>query len=281
MDKCSDPKKMILLSLDITKQEDIMSAAAVIERHMEDTGQVFYALVNNAGISGFAPFEWGSFKQDVQPVIHVNLNSSIRVTRAMIPLLIKHPGSRIVNMTSYVTHLAMPFLTTYCMSKCGLRAFSETLRNDLEEDKGNGMKVITIEPIAYKTGIVGYENIKNTIRRSWSRSQEEVCNSYGVGMFDSMVAFVSICEFFRFFDFIALKRNLHEVSEYVTQALVDSSPVLDVQIISRVNEIVCSLYNKYLPQDVIEACFSVSAYTGLLFMAVVAFGKKFLLSHLS
>jgi NAD(P)-dependent dehydrogenase (short-subunit alcohol dehydrogenase family) len=274
---------MFLVSLNITKQEDIEAAARIINKHTESTGEVFYSLVNNAGISGFSPLEWGSFKEDVQPVIDVNLKATVKVTESMIPLLRKNHDSRIINMTSYVTHIAMPFISTYCVSKCGLRAFSEVLRRDMESNTEyfNGMKVITIEPTAYKTGIVGYDNIKSTLRRTWNRSDPEVKDSYGVSIFDGMVAFVAVCEFFRFFDFVALKRNVHEVSEYVREALLHTHPNVDVKILTKSIEVGSNIWFHFIPQDIQELYFMLLAWTGYIFVVEVAFIKKFLRTNVN
>ena len=267
---------MMLLSLNVTKDSDINNAHEIIESHTQRTGEVFYSLVNNAGISGFSPFEWGSFKEDIYPVMEVNLNGAIKVTRAMIPLLRQNPDSRLVYMLSYATYLAMPFVAPYCISKCGLKAFADTLRKDMENNEVyfNQMKVITIEPTAYKTGIVGYENIKNTLKKSWSRTDPEVKASYGNEMFDAMYTFVSTCEFFRWFDFVALKRNVHEVAEHVNNSLVQRNPVYDVKLITKAIEITSTIYRNYLPQDLIEAGFTILAGIGYIYAREVAIVKK-------
>lgn len=276
--KAANPEKMNILQFNVTKESDARSVYETIEKHTEKTGQVFYSLINNAGISGFAPMEWGSFKEDVQPVLEVNLNSAVKVVRTMIPLLKRNTDSRIIMMTSYATHIAMPFLTSYCVSKCGLKAFSDCLRNDFEHNEVhfNGLRVITIEPTAYKTGIVGYENLKKTLRSSWQRTNKDVQDSYGEEIFDGMVAFVSICQFFRWFDFIALKRDLTEVSRTVNTVLLQPNPDHEIRIITKAIEFFSSLIYNYFPQDLFEAGFSVAAYVGYIFVHEVALIKRIL-----
>ena len=268
----------MLLSLNVTKDSDVNDAREAIESHTQRTGEVFYSLVNNAGISGFYPFEWGTFKEDVYPIIEVNLNAAVKVTRAMIPLLRQNPDSRLVYMLSYATYLAMPFVAPYCISKCGLKAFADTLRKDMENNEVyfNQMKVITIEPTAYKTGIFGYKNIKNTLKKSWSRADPEVKASYGSEMFDAMYAFVSTCEFFRWFDFIALNRNVHEVAEHVNNSLIQKKPVYYVKLITKAVEVTSIIHRNFLPQDLIEASFNILAGIGYVYARQVAIVKKVL-----
>lgn len=274
--KAKNPSKMILLSFDITNKSDTLSVYKHIEQHTKETGETFFALVNNAGVSGFGLFEWGSMEKDIKPVVKINLESSILVTRTFIPLLRKTKGARIINMTSYVTHVSVPFVSTYCISKCGLKAFSESLRKDFEDDVDyyNGMKVLTIEPTAYKTGILGYEQLRRTVRNTWHRTSTEVQSTYGQEIYDATQAFVSVCEFFKFFDFLAFKRNIGEVSDAVLMGLITQDPVNDIELVSLPTHIAYYFWWGFAPQEVLEAWFSFGAYFGFIFVFEVAVIKK-------
>src|SRR4051812_8141939 len=83
-------------------------------------------LINNAGLgvpqsAGKAP------DADALAVLEVNLVGPWRVTAAALPHLRESHG-RVVNVSSGLAHLAVPFATAYCMSKRGLVAYSDVLR---------------------------------------------------------------------------------------------------------------------------------------------------------
>ena len=104
-------------------------------------------LINNAGLgvpqsAGKAP------DADALAVLEVNLIAPWRVTAAALPHLRASHG-RVVNVSSGLAHLAVPFATAYCMSKRGLVAYSDALR--LEH--GDEITVTTVYPGYIRTGI--------------------------------------------------------------------------------------------------------------------------------
>ncbi|CAG2180367.1 unnamed protein product, partial [Oppiella nova] len=76
----------------------------------------------------------------------VNSMGQVRVTKAFLPLLRKTRNSRIVNVESLAGRIAMPGISSYAMSKFAVRAFSESLRNEVKQFDIN---VVVIEPSVY------------------------------------------------------------------------------------------------------------------------------------
>jgi NAD(P)-dependent dehydrogenase (short-subunit alcohol dehydrogenase family) len=104
-------------------------------------------LVNNAGVgdpqsAGEAPDE------RALAVLDINLVGPWRVTSAALPALREARG-RVVNVSSGLAFLALPFGTAYCMSKRGLVAYSDALR--LEH--GDAISVTTVYPGYIRTQI--------------------------------------------------------------------------------------------------------------------------------
>ena len=76
-----------------------------------------WGIVNNVGVPGpLGPLEWLS-QSDVTQLFEVNVFGMCRVVRTFLPLL-KQSGSRVVNTSSILGRLNIPFAAPYCMTKC-------------------------------------------------------------------------------------------------------------------------------------------------------------------
>lgn len=139
------PQRLHLLQLDVTKNEDIVAALALVKDSLQMKKEKLWGLVNNAGIAKFGLLEWGQIS-DYEKLFDVNVLGMCRVTRAFLPLLRKSKG-RVVNVASLAGRIAVPGLGIYSMSKHAVVAFSEALRREMLPW---GVKVISIEPAGYK-----------------------------------------------------------------------------------------------------------------------------------
>lgn len=96
----NDPKRMIIIELDLLKPETITNAyhclTDLLTKHND---YHFTALVNNAGVMCFGEFEWQTWSQ-IEMQINVNLLGSMRLTKELIPLVRQH-RARIINVTSH------------------------------------------------------------------------------------------------------------------------------------------------------------------------------------
>ncbi|MGE0718741.1 MAG: SDR family oxidoreductase [Alphaproteobacteria bacterium] len=114
------------LVLDVTNAE---SAASFPSRLPADWRQV-KALVNNAGhdIGGKVPFEDGPVG-DWLSIIETNVAGMIRVTHALVPLLLA-AGGHVINIGSIAGVTALANDSAYCASKFAVNGFSKALRLD-------------------------------------------------------------------------------------------------------------------------------------------------------
>ena len=96
-------------------------------------GQV-HILINNAGINirkpitDFTLAEWNS-------VMNTNVTSAFLICRAFVPLMRGQGYGRIINMTSMMSHVALPGRTVYCASKTALLGFTRALALELAPEK--------------------------------------------------------------------------------------------------------------------------------------------------
>jgi len=150
----------IPVHLDVTRAETITSAAAQIDRAH---GKVDI-LVNNAGIAR----EW-QFKPSqvnlglVKEIYETNLFGPMAVLQAFLPLLLRSPGARIVNVSSSLGSLALtsdpgsPLSQLPCLgyssSKAALNAVTVQFANEL---RGTPVKVNAVCPGYVATDLNGH-----------------------------------------------------------------------------------------------------------------------------
>ena len=108
-------------------------------------------LFNNAGVAVGGRFVDVS-AQDFDWLLEINLLVPIRLTRALLPLMLANGQGQVVNTSSLFGLIGPPGQSAYSTSKFGLRGFSESLRSELEaEDLPVG--VTSVHPGGIRTGI--------------------------------------------------------------------------------------------------------------------------------
>jgi NAD(P)-dependent dehydrogenase (short-subunit alcohol dehydrogenase family) len=133
-----------LIACDVRDQESVDKAiAAAVER----LGGGLDAVVNCAGI-GLPQSATERPGPDALSVLDVNLLGTWRVTAAALPALRASRG-RVVNISSGLAHLAVPFATAYGASKRGVVGYSEQLRAEV----GDEVTVTTVYPGYIRTPI--------------------------------------------------------------------------------------------------------------------------------
>jgi short-subunit dehydrogenase len=99
-------------------------------------------LVNNAGGVRAGRLEDTS-EAEIRAMIEVDLVAPILLTRAALPHLRASGDGLVVNVTSGIALIGLPFYATYAAAKAGFARFSEALRREL---KGEGVHVLTVYP---------------------------------------------------------------------------------------------------------------------------------------
>ena len=114
-------------------------------------------LVNNAGNVRAGRLELTS-DADVHSMIDLNLTAPILLTKALLPALRqsgKERGSILLNVSSGIALVGMPFYSIYAATKSGLSQFGESLRRELI---GTGVHVATVYPGATDTAMMTSQN---------------------------------------------------------------------------------------------------------------------------
>jgi uncharacterized oxidoreductase len=121
-------------------------AAEVIERYPD-----LNVVVNNAGIQRIEDLTTGDVAAAEQ-TIGINLLGPIRLTAALLPLLMAKPRAAIVNVGSGLAFMPSAPTPTYCASKAALHSYTQSLRFQLRE---TSVQVIEIIPPQVQTALQG------------------------------------------------------------------------------------------------------------------------------
>ena len=109
-------------------------------------------LINNAGhdIGGRTRFDVGP-ADDWSGIIQTNLIGLMRVTRSILPDMVRRNAGHIVNISSINAVRIVPDMAAYSTSKAGVHMFTETLRAELAE---TAIRVTEMQPGLTRTSII-------------------------------------------------------------------------------------------------------------------------------
>ena len=91
-------------------------------------------LINNAGINIRKPAPEFTLA-DWRAVLDTNLTSVFMMCRAFVPQMKGQGYGRILNLTSIMSHVALPQRSAYCASKAGLMGFTRALALELASEQ--------------------------------------------------------------------------------------------------------------------------------------------------
>jgi NAD(P)-dependent dehydrogenase (short-subunit alcohol dehydrogenase family) len=119
-----------------TFQTDVTSESQILELEKSVTRELgrIQILINNAGMNIRKPATEFTL-QEWRQVIDTNLTSAFLMCRSFVPQMKGQGYGRILNLTSIMSHIALPGRTAYCASKAGLLGFTRALALELAADK--------------------------------------------------------------------------------------------------------------------------------------------------
>jgi NADP-dependent 3-hydroxy acid dehydrogenase YdfG len=100
-------------------------------------------LINNAGGAKGLDTVADGKDEDWEFMMQTNVLGVLRVTRALLPLMVKNPGSIILNIGSIAGRVAYEGGSAYCAAKAGELQITRALRLEL---CGTGVRVSTVDP---------------------------------------------------------------------------------------------------------------------------------------
>ena len=79
---------------------------------------------------------------------------------------------------SITGRISVPLYASYCVSKYGVEAFSDALRQEMQPW---GMKVIVLEPGFFATKLSAPEALERDLRKGWNYISKDLKKDYGEG----------------------------------------------------------------------------------------------------
>jgi NAD(P)-dependent dehydrogenase (short-subunit alcohol dehydrogenase family) len=134
---------VVFLPLDVT---DDQSVAGAMREVLDRSGRID-VLVNNAGFGVAGAAEESSIEQ-ARALFETNLFGAMRMIRAVLPHMRERGSGRIINVSSFVGLIPVPFMALYAASKHALEGYSESLDHEVRE---HGVRVLLVEPGMTKT----------------------------------------------------------------------------------------------------------------------------------
>jgi NADP-dependent 3-hydroxy acid dehydrogenase YdfG len=144
----ADGGRAIAIETDVGEEAQ---ARAFVERAHTELGRLD-VLVNNAGTMLLGPIE-SAPTEEWRRMIHANVFGVLYCTHAALPLMREQGAGHIVNVSSVAGRVARQGSGVYNLTKFGVGAFSESLR---QEGVAIGVRVTLIEPGAVSTELAGH-----------------------------------------------------------------------------------------------------------------------------
>jgi NADP-dependent 3-hydroxy acid dehydrogenase YdfG len=155
----------LVREVDVSDEEQ---AGALIRAAHDELGGL-HILVNNAGVMLLGPVA-GADTDEWRRMIEVNLLGLLYCTHAALPVMEAAGGGDIVNVSSVAGRRADAGAAVYNMTKFGVHAFSEALR---QEALHVGIRVTTVAPGFVETELQGH-NTNPLVRRATERAREQI-----------------------------------------------------------------------------------------------------------
>ena len=137
----------IIVEMDVTGVDSVNVGVATA---LSKVGKI-NVVVNNAGVGTSGRQESFDIK-DFQHVFNINVFGVQRVLRALIPHFRNNGGGSIINISSVLGRMVLPYFGPYNASKHALEALSENYRIELSQF---GIDVSMIEPGGFMTDFMG------------------------------------------------------------------------------------------------------------------------------
>jgi NAD(P)-dependent dehydrogenase (short-subunit alcohol dehydrogenase family) len=137
------PGKLHLIEMDVS---DDLSVDKAIQSALTIVSSLDI-VINNAGIGAGGLSEAFSVEQ-LRLTLDVNVLGIHRVMRAILPSMRQHKHGLIINISSGMGRMVVPFAGPYTASKFAVEGLSESYRYELA---GSGVDVVIVEPGGFMT----------------------------------------------------------------------------------------------------------------------------------
>jgi hypothetical protein len=158
--------RAIGLPTDVAVEDE---ARAFVQQAYEHLGGLD-VLVNNAGVMLLGPV-MGADTSEWRRMLEVNCLGLLYCTHAALPVMAEGGRGHIVNVSSVAGRRAAAGVAVYNMTKFGVTAFSEALR---QEALWSNIRVTSIEPGFVETELASHNEGKDAVMQATDKLQEQI-----------------------------------------------------------------------------------------------------------
>lgn len=238
--------KLELIEMDVTNDDSVKRAVITVEKSLKDNKLQLFAVINNAGLFTVGEIEWGSI-DSLMKVFDVNVFGLTRVTRHFLPLIRMSCG-RVINIASLAGRFTTSGLAFYSMTKHAVISLSDALRREMNKWD---VKVITIEPEAYRTPMAAEQNVMNILHNIWEETAQEIKSDYGGNYFYAFKERVSMI-------MRVARYNTEEVTDAVFDAVTAVSPEIRYKCCGPYTNIFWWMF-EHLPIEIMDSFINIAS----------------------
>jgi uncharacterized oxidoreductase len=133
--------------LDINSEDAIRSFATQLAQDYPELN----AVIHNAGIMLMEDVKSGALS-NADAMVTTNLLGPIRLTAALLPLLLQRPRSTVMTVSSGLAFVPLAMTPTYCATKAAIHFYTQSLRYQL---KNTPIEVLELIPPYVQTELMG------------------------------------------------------------------------------------------------------------------------------
>jgi uncharacterized oxidoreductase len=135
------------VALDIDNADAIRSFAAQLAKDYPHLN----AVIHNAGIMRPEDLKSGGLA-GAEAIVTTNLLGPVRLTAALLPLLLAQPRAAVVTVSSGLAFLPLAMAPTYCATKAAIHSYTQSLRYQLRD---TSVQVLELIPPYVQTELMG------------------------------------------------------------------------------------------------------------------------------
>jgi short-subunit dehydrogenase/thioester reductase-like protein len=132
------------------------ASPGAVRAHVDRLDQPVYGLINNAGF-GIRGKVTTNAPEDLQALLQVNTGAMIALCRLFLPDMLKRGSGKIINVSSSIAFVSLPYMAVYGASKAAVLSFSEALWS---ETRGSGVDVTCVCPAGTMTNFQKTARVK-------------------------------------------------------------------------------------------------------------------------
>lgn len=146
----------IYVLTDVSKMDEVLDLA----KKAVDTYGRIDVWINCAGLMPMAELIKGK-TDEWEAMVDINLKGTIYGVHAALPIMREQKSGHIINIGSVASYITTPSNAVYCATKFGVRALSDTLRQE-EAAAGSNIRVTLIAPGAIDTELTEHTSDSET-----------------------------------------------------------------------------------------------------------------------